>query len=72
MIKFFENIKNDLTGNLIQKFDDDKIIFGGNNVLSFFSFSNNELVNEIDIDFACFSIYVIEDKGIFYLLEVMS
>jgi hypothetical protein len=68
MIKFFENIKNELTGNQIQKFDDDKIIFGGKNVLSFFSFSKNELVNEIDIDFDCFSIYVIEDKGIFFII----
>ena len=68
MIKFFENIKNELTGNQIQKFDDDKIIFGGKNILSFFSFSKNELVNEIDIDFDCFSIYVIEDKGIFFII----
>jgi hypothetical protein len=68
MIKFCEKIKNDLTGNLIQKFDDDKIIFGGNDVLSFFSLSKNELVNEIEIDFACFSLYVIEDKGIFLII----
>ena len=68
MIKLLEDIKTDLHGNQIQKFDDDKIIFAGNNVISLFSLSKNEIVNQINLDFNCFSIYAIEDKGIIFIV----
>ena len=68
MIKYLENIQTDLSGNQIQKIDDDKIIFAGNEILNIFSLLKNEIINTINIDFNCFSIYVIEDKGIFFTI----
>ena len=68
MILYLKNIQTDLCGNQIQKIDNDKIIFGGNKILNIFSLSKNEIVNTINIYFECFSIYVIEDKGIFFII----
>ena len=72
IIKFLD-IKTNTNGNHIPKFDDDKIILGGNEIKYIFSLSKNDIVNKIsDITFKCFSIHVIDDKGIFLLLEMMN
>ena len=68
MLKKLDEVKVDLHGNQIDKFDGDKIIFGGEENLFIFSLSKNEIVNKIDIDFTCFSLFVIEEKGILVII----
>ena len=68
MLKNLEEIKTDLHGNQIEKFDDDKIIFGGEENLFIFSLSKNEIINNININFSCFSLVVIEEKGISFII----